>query len=1031
MIRFSEYRKNCLDRSFGKLDVIESVNRHFDLLQIDLLESVNLPRNLNEGYLGEAAWILDMIAEEDKELNHAVIREHIALCKQEFHRYMCESVDFDAFLSQGGPQGMEGLQETDKLLKRVRWALDGFKDQVKQIVTQIIGNRNAGTSGSPATPSTTPASSNATSSPTAINTSAPTQAPPTANPNNAPTQVAQYGNSQQQPAGSAAPWWFRKTKSGPGWWKGSTNLAKSAVKGVWDKIKGGWRGDNLSDATRANIVNLVENLFEQTEADLLSTIDQWTEKLYGFLKQNIDSYAKVAPAAAASPTTATTQTTPGMAPTPSMESPASPMAPARKPRSAPTHNLSDADFEAKIRAGEPVFSSVLSNKSAGAGISLARNLERYNAFREKFGLSKLDKLPKWETEALSKGEIEGYKGLSQDRMRSWAENPAGKRRLRQLATSYGLETPKSRNVEFWKDFATQIHQKLQSGEQPKIVAPDAPPEPVAPVASPVTEPTQNTAPTASTPPEPQKVEFPKNDPAAIAPRTVEPPKSRAHVLAQRMGINLGGDTTPAASTSTKPARSIFDTSPEEVPEAPTPAADTTPTSANVTPEEPTATPEVAPTDSQADPAVRAEKLKANFMHDIKAFTTGVDRDGSNISLKDAEKFALSDEDLSAIVDQLAAKKGGLDKVSDEDLLYAANDQFVNKYIQGTGENPDAVRNKVAAIIDGTPGLEAGDSGGEDLDAMLGQFDDEHDAAEEKKNPIIDDVMSKIPNEVLGHLDDETTGEMRKQASRLIDQNPSADPSSIAQKLMRLAAQMSKADEIYSNLPPHIQSELEPGEMKSMIAEMLTAKKLQNITCPNCGSQPGRIESCPRCRGKGKVMELASLPEDMIKPKLVEALQKKKMESTVDPITKEPEYQEFRDLWPTDQAARSDLFRQVQIEQAKGGSPDDIHNRLKNHMTKLILQDKKKQGDDSADDDVDYWGDEEREQNGPLIQARDALSNERIPGTPDTYFDFLNKKLGDAEQVDQEIRHALKATGNNLPQALNVIKTKFGDMTKVA
>lgn len=1042
MIRYSEYRRYRLGSSIAKIDVVEGVNKHFDLLEIDLLEAVALPYNLNEGFMGDAAIILQMIAEEDREINQTVIREHMALCKEVFHKYMCETVDFDSYLSQGGPQGMEGLGELDKLKKRIKWAIDGFKDHIRQVLSTIVANRNA-----PAT-SNNPGSSGVTSPQTTGTPSSGNQSIGSVpQSNNAPANVPQFSQpSSDSSSGSAAPWWFRKTKTGPGWWKGTTNLAKSAVKGVWDRVKGGWRGDNLADSVRAKIVNLVENLFEQSEVDVLSTIDQWADKLYSYLSNNIDAYAKTAPAAAANvstPVPTPAEMTPGAAAVnPAMSGNPATMKPQRAPRAAPNYDMDDKAFYDAIRNDDHIMKTVMAAKAAKAGIITPedvphKSLHRLNAFRKQLGLPNADKYPESKRKQLTAEEIEAFRKMSEDKLRAWAENKPGRRRINQLAASFGIPVG-TRNEDKLKEIASQIYQKLQGGEQPSVVAP---PTPVEEPTAPETPVAQNTMP------------FPKDDPTAVAPRNVpgdsaEKPLSGVRQLAQQMDARMkAGTATPNADVTTPAAAprkrtSLFDDpsiDPSYKRPEPTPVAEKLPEEPAPAVSAPVTTPNqaAASNDPKADPHARTERLKSNFIHDLKTFENGTMMDGNKISLQNASQFALSDEDLSAIIDKVGAEKGGLANASDDDLLDAAHTEFVKRYIQGSGKSPDFVNNVIARILQDTPAPSKQDDDG-DFDSIMGQMDDEASKKEDEKSPMIDQVMSHIPNQILGHLDDETVGEMKKQISKLMDQQPGTPPEVLAKKVMGLAAQMSKAHEIYNTLGPNIKDQMDPAELKMTIAEMLTTKKLQTVTCPNCEGQPGRKENCRNCRGRGQKTELASVPENMIKHKLLENIEKKKMESSVDPLTKEPEFEEFKNLWPTVQAARSELLRKVQKEQANGRNPDEILSVLKKYMADMVLTDQQsKRYDDEPDiedDDVipmnndeEDWKPTEKESNSPLMKTRDILSNDRLPGSTMTYFDALNDKFQDAELVDKEIRQALVDSGSNVNKTVELLKRKVAEL----
>lgn len=162
-----------------------------------------------------------------------------------------------------------------------------------------------------------------------------------------------------------------------------------------------------------------------------------------------------------------------------------------------------------------------------------------------------------------------------------------------------------------------------------------------------------------------------------------------------------------------------------------------------------------------------------------------------------------------------------------------------------------------------------------------------------------------------------------------------------------------------------------------------------------------------------------------------------MESTVDPLTKEPEYEAYRNIWPTEQAAKSELIRKYNEEAASGKSPEAIQSDLKKYMADMIQTDQSsaRYKDESDDDeaiipmnnDEEDWTPTTKESNGPLIKTRDILSTHKVPGTTLTYFDYLNDKMQDAELVDKEIRDALIASKNDVNKAISMIKEKVANM----
>lgn len=295
MKSFSDFRKSQLKRDIYAVSVREGLNRHFDMLKMDLFETSELPPMLFENN-----FLLNSAYEFNRKLDHEEVKELIGLVISD-----CKSNFYDYLISEDATAASEFSSLHTELIARVKQMVAELKAAVGNALGKV---RSTGEED----PEETPAGTSATSAPSAgasvSHSAAPGMAsktmatPPnkSASPSSAAVAPSSPGSATSTPASagsspgtSTGPAAYGSMRPSDGFFKGAGRLAKSAWGGLSNAFKKLTRPIRRvwhNDPTRENI-QLLLPLFNENADAILNIIDKFGTDLIQYIGDRIGTIA--------------------------------------------------------------------------------------------------------------------------------------------------------------------------------------------------------------------------------------------------------------------------------------------------------------------------------------------------------------------------------------------------------------------------------------------------------------------------------------------------------------------------------------------------------------------------------------------------------------------------------------------------------------------------------------------------------------------------------------------------------------------
>lgn len=1050
MLSYSSYKKRQLTNQLAECPALTGVQIHFDILRYDLLEALKLNLPLLEQYDRNVNDLVQLIGEEDYSDNKQVVEDIVSWCKENFNDLLQEAIDFDSFLKKG-PAGIDKLDNIQQLKTKIKWAIDEFVKQVKQMVlSPVVANRAA-----PA-PSVTPP---ATATPSAAPRGPRANVPP---PDDFDVQPATHTAAQAPVQGpSKGSFWTRKAKSPLG--KLLWNVPRSAAAGAWKWLKNKYQGEYLDDSVRAYLVNLIETTFLENENKILDTIDQFAASLLTYINQNIDDYVKsVTGSTTTTPTTPTPGSPSGSNPTgPTPTSPpagdklvpgVNAMEPRALPgaegenipistklrRAAPVRTFpSEAEFDDAIKSGKYIDRFALINRAKNLGLTPEPGQEGesyehrlYNAFRKQMGLSPLSDFP---SKPITPDELEKLRGMSEEQLKEMgASTTKNKDMLRRWARLLHIPVPgrKKGNVQSHVDLGAEVFKKLQEpgvldalvvGEAPKKetpaiskpeIAPEATPEaPKVPdsenptvlqarplpgastgteapkekksykdlfadilgrskepefepeIESPESEPEAQKEPAATTPEAPAvdhelearlnkvlqdiKHEFPNVN--------VQSPKIKDHVRSQLQSgedegsiIDRIGGGGGQKSAESQPVPESEPQSPLEEPKSV---------------ENPKKEPLSAPTGND-DLGKRTKSLHHEIGQVAEKLVNGIDTPDGRVALRNAQSATLGEDEIAKVLEDEAAKKGGLANVSDDDAYEAAMRAFEEKYLKNNPDmvnKRDLVKDRINQIVQSGTSSQEKAPESDDFSKFIEDepTQESPEPANEKESAIFQAIPPELSNNV-------PKDQLHGMIGHLLSKNPDASVDSVARRVMDMIKVYSQTESIYQGLNPEIKSQGSEGEIKGMIGEMLTAK-------------------------------LGKVKPDQIPLQLENALFKKKVSGFVDQVIKKIDFKGLTSIFGSEKAAKAEVYRQL-ADSIKGGDDPKTAVRFVTLELQDMIEKESSQKTPKKLSEKPPEADDEGLEKDPALKVQDELRSENISDTPRvSFFQYLLNKVFDNDE----------------------------------
>ena len=324
-----------------------------------------------------------------------------------------------------------------------------------------------------------------------------------------PGQGAGQAGASKTPSGTKQPTpWYKGGKVRNNWLgKLLWNVPASAAASGAQWLKNRWAGKGLKDSVRKELVNLVENLFEQSEQSILASLDQFGDELDQYITKTLQGYQPSATAASSGVA--------GMPATTTLSSrPVGSTGTSRGPKEPSTIQKQGA--EASIKAGKKVMPPVLKNLAMYHGITVPdddpnRYAKRYNGLRRYWstgGNSYPDLTPEqfkqlaYEPKSIDPEFLHKARSYSQARLETMSEKRIGRRQLKMLADKLGVDIGNARSEARIKPYLGQIYAALQDKNLVASPTSASSPTPVTPQAASLPAATPTTPAATATKPEP-------------------------------------------------------------------------------------------------------------------------------------------------------------------------------------------------------------------------------------------------------------------------------------------------------------------------------------------------------------------------------------------------------------------------------------------------------------------------------------------------------------------------------------------------